>query len=418
MIFSQKGSGLKTMQNSIIARQPILNRKKKTVAYELLFRSLNKDKDFDGSQATAEVITSSLDLIGLENLTGGKQAYINFTADLIKSEIAELLPQKKIGIEILEDIKIDNKLISCSKKIKNSGHVLLLDDFIFQKELIPLIEIADIIKIDFLQTKGKKRKEIIELIKCNYNPDAKFLAEKIETYQEFKSAYQMGYDYFQGYFFTKPDTISARKIPSYKFNYLQVINELNSYEPDFKEISKIIKNDVSMSYSLLRTINAAIYGYQVSSIRQAAALLGINKLRKWAMLYFIKGLSDDKPDALFSSTLVRAKMAELISLELNLKDKSSEYYTAGIISMLDAYLDRPLINIIKELSLTDQIKKAVLNQEGKMGEILKLIILFEKADWNKLEGLELKYNLDSDLIFKLYREAINSAAKTVEKISN
>jgi len=406
------------MQNSIIARQPILNRKKKTVAYELLFRSINKGKDFDGSQATAEVITSSLDLIGLENLTGNKKAYINFTADLIKSEIAELLPQQKIGIEILEDIKIDDDLIDCSKRIKDSGHVLLLDDFVFQKELIPLIEIADIIKIDFLQTKGQKRKEIIQLIKENYNPDAKFLAEKIETYQEFKTAYQMGYDYFQGYFFTKPDTISTRKIPSYKFNYLQVINELNSYEPDFKEISKIIKNDISMSYSLLRTINAAIYGYQVSSIRQAAVLLGINKLRKWAMLYFIKGLSDDKPYDLFSSTLVRAKMAELISIELNLKEKSSEYYTAGIISMLNAYLDRPLINIVKELSLTDEIKKAVLNLEGKMGEILQLIILFEKAEWKQLEKLELKYNLDSDTIFILYRKAITSAAETVEKILN
>ena len=406
------------MSNSIVARQPILNRKKETVAYELLFRTFNKEKEFDGSQATAEVITSSLDLIGLDNLTGGKHAFINFTAELIKSEIADLLPQKKIGIEILEDIKIDQELISSSQRVKDSGHILLLDDFIYQEELIPLIEMADIIKIDFLQTTGQRRKKIMEHIKSNHNPDVKFLAEKIENYEEFKAAYQMGYDYFQGYFFTKPDTISTRKIPSYKFNYLQVINELNMPEPDFREISKIIKNDISMSYSLLRTINAAIYGYKVSSIKQAAALLGLNKLKKWAMLYFIKGLSDDKPDALFNNTLVRAKMAELIALNLNLQSKSSEYYTAGILSMLDAYLDRPLKNIIKELSLTDEVKKAILNQEGKMGEILKLISYFEKADWKQVEKIELKYDLDSEAIFELYREAIESAAQTIENINH
>jgi EAL and modified HD-GYP domain-containing signal transduction protein len=279
-------------------------------------RTFNKEKEFDGSQATAEVITSSLDLIGLDNLTGGKHAFINFNAELIKSEIAELLPQKKIGIEILENIKVDQELINSSQKVKDSGHILLLDDFVYQKELIPLIEMADIIKIDFLQTIGQQRKNIMDIIKTNYNPEVKFLAEKIESYEEFKAAYQMGYDYFQGYFFTKPDTISTRKIPSYKFNYLQVINELNLPEPDFIEISKIIKNDISMSYSLLRTINSAIYGYKVSSIKQAAALLGLNKLKKWAMLYFIKGLSDDKPDALFNNTLVRAKMAELIAINL------------------------------------------------------------------------------------------------------
>ncbi len=406
------------MKNSIVARQPILNRKNETVAYELLFRTSNKENKFDGSQATAEVITSSLDLIGLDNLTGGKHAFINFTAELIKSEIADLLPQKKIGIEILEDIKVDQELISSSQKVKDSGHILLLDDFIYQKELIPLIEMADIIKIDFLQTTGQQRKEIMEMIKINHNPDVEFLAEKIESHQEFKSAYQMGYDYFQGYFFTKPDTISTRKIPSYKFNYLQVINELNSPEPDFKEISQIIKNDLSMSYSLLRTINAAVYGYKISSIRQAAALLGLKKLKKWAMLYFIKGLSDDKPDALFSNTLVRARMTELIAINLNLKDKSSEYYTAGILSMLAAYLDRPLANIIKELSLTDEIKKAILNQEGKMGEILKLITYFEKAEWKKVKSLELKYNLDSKVIFDLYTIAIKDAAQTAENIKH
>jgi EAL and modified HD-GYP domain-containing signal transduction protein len=135
------------------------------------------------------------------------------------------------------------------------------------------------------------------------------------------------------------------------------------------------------------------------------------------MLYFIKGLSEDKPNALFTNTLVRAKMAELIANHTNAADKSSEYYTVGMLSMLDAYLDRPLENIIKELSLTEEVKKAVLNLEGKIGETLEMIILFEQARWSQLKKIELKFNLDSNLLFSIYQQAIENASETIEKMN-
>src|SRR6056297_2762781 len=257
------------MTDSIVGRQPILDRNKNIYAYELLFRSLLKEQVFNGDKATAEVITNSLEFIGLNNITYGKRAFINFTEDLIKEEIPSLLPSEYISIEVLENIEVDDCLMTSIKRLKNDGFQIVLDDFVFKTKFIPLIKIADLIKIDFTLTKGQARRIIVEEIKKHYNSKILFLAEKIENYSEFRTAYNYGYDYFQGFFFNKPDTVSGKKLPSYEVNYLKIFDELNTDEPNFKKIEEIIKKDISMSYSLLRTINSAAYGYDVKSIGQA-----------------------------------------------------------------------------------------------------------------------------------------------------
>jgi len=399
------------INQSIVARQPILDRKKNTVAYELLYRAKNSSPIIDGSQATAEVIINSFNDIGINNLTSGKPAFINFTAELIKAGISEILPQKKIGIEILENIKMDQHLIDSSQKIKESGHIILLDDFVYKNELIPLIEIADIIKIDFLETRGSQRKKIINFIKKHHNSNVKFLAEKIEDHQDFENAYNYGYDYFQGYFFKKPNLFINRKIPTYKFTYLKVIEQLNKPNPDLKEISKIIKKDSAMTYSLLRTINAAVYGYEVKNLSQAAALLGTKRLKKWALLNLIKGLSSDKPDALFINTLLRGKMAELIGEKIK-KRNCEKFYITGILSLLDAYIDRDIENIIEEISLCREIKNALIDKKGVIGSVLKMIIYLENAEWDKLSKEYKKYGLNEETIFNLFISSAEYADKT------
>jgi EAL and modified HD-GYP domain-containing signal transduction protein len=405
------------MKQSIVARQPILDRNKNTVAYELLYRSKNNKAIIDGSQATAEVIINSFNDIGINNLTSGKPAFINFTAELIKADIFEILPQNKIGIEILEDIRMDQHLIDCSRKIKESGHLILLDDFVYKKELIPLVEIADIIKIDFLETKGSQRKNIIDFIKKHHNSNVNFLAEKIENYKEFKSAYDCGYDYFQGYFFKKPNVFINRKIPSYKFTYLEVINELNSINPDLKKIAEIIKKDSAMTYSLLRTINAAIFGYEVSNLSQATSLLGTKRLKKWALLNLIKGLSSDKPDALFINTLTRGKMAELIGEKIG-RNNIEIFYISGMLSLLDAYMDRDIINIMEEISLDKEIKEALVLRKGVIGSVLNIINYLENAEWDKLSKECETYNLDEADILKIFIRSVEYADKIMANMES
>lgn len=186
-----------------VARQPIFDTNLNVFGYELLFRNScrNSYTAIDGDQATLDVITNSFLFIGVDTLTYGKRAFINFTANSLKNNLPAMLPKELIGVEILEDIIPDEEIINACKKLKKNGYLLILDDFVFSPAYLPLIELADIIKVDFRNTPQNECKELIQRLRSY---PIKFLAEKVETQEEFQSARHMGYSYFQGYFFCKP----------------------------------------------------------------------------------------------------------------------------------------------------------------------------------------------------------------------
>ncbi|RCW50732.1 EAL and HDOD domain-containing protein [Halanaerobium sp. MA284_MarDTE_T2] len=204
------------MENIMVGRQPILDKKEKLFAYELLFRSSQKNVINDGERATAEVITNSLESIGLGNLTQDKPAFINFTSKMIKSKIPDILSSESIYIEILEDVEVDSEILEICRELKNEGFKIVLDDFEFKESLIDLIKIADIIKIDFLNSTKRERKRTLELIRNKYNSQVNFLAEKIEDYSDLEEAKKFNYDYYQGFYFTKPDIVSGKKLEPLK----------------------------------------------------------------------------------------------------------------------------------------------------------------------------------------------------------
>jgi c-di-GMP-related signal transduction protein len=212
-----------------LARQPIFNKHQEVVAYELLFRvgSENSYNHINGDEATLDVISSSFLLIGMDALTGGKRAFINFTGNLIKADVATILPKNLIVVEVLENVKFDDEILASCRKLKKLGYTLALDDFVYNRQFIELIKLADIIKVDFLQTKGEDRRAIIQNVYC---PSVKFLAEKVETKEDFEEAVALGYSYFQGYFFSKPVIISVKQIPSNKLSYIKLLRDkFNKY---------------------------------------------------------------------------------------------------------------------------------------------------------------------------------------------
>jgi len=168
-----------------------------------------------------------------------------------------------------------------------------------------------------------------------------------------------------------------------------------------------------MSFSLLKTINSASYGYNVASIKQASALLGVKGLKKWSLLYLINGLKDDKPNILFVNTLTRAKFAESLAEEFNAADKSEDLFTMGIFSMLDAFLNRSMAKIMEETALTEEIKEAILIREGVMGEILNLVIAFERVKWDQVALIERKNQLDPKKLYNKYLKAVDFAYETM-----
>ncbi|SHM23880.1 EAL and HDOD domain-containing protein [Halanaerobium congolense] len=401
--------------SAVVARQPILDKNLNIFSYELLFRGGDL-KVFDGDEATAQVIMNTLESIGFANLTEGRPAFINFTEKLLKQGIPDLLAPEMVYIEVLETVTVDQQLLYAIETYKEMGFNIVLDDFVFAENLIPLIKLADYIKIDFIITKGAERKNIINI--CNqYNANIQYIAEKIETYDEFFAAKELGFDYFQGYFFTKPKTIESKKTHSYAFTFFKMMKELNKDEPKIKEIEEIIKSDLSMSYSLLRIINSAHYGYDVKSIRQAIVLLGVEKLRKWSLLYFLKGLDNDKPDILFKTAVLRANFAESLAGYFG-DNRGENLFVLGLLSVIDAYLDRKLEDILAEISLSYNLKDALIKREGQLGDLLLFIEAFEKLNQKEAEKYIAKYSIDYEIVFDNYSTALKKTKDIVNAFEN
>lgn len=393
-----------------VARQPIFDVQQKVYAYELLYRvgSENHFNQSEGDYATAEVIANSFLLIGIEALTGGKRAFINFTKNLLESEIAANLPRDLIAIELLEDIEPNEEAINACKHLKQLGYMVVLDDFIYDDRYKPLIELADIIKVDFLKTSITEQRDIVRRIGST---KVKFLAEKVETRETFEQAREMGYDYFQGYFFAKPEILKGTDVPSYKLNYLEILRETNETEPDFGRIEFNIRRDISLSFKLLKYINSASYGLRnrIYSIRQALVLLGIDEIKKWIALVALKVMSEGKPDEIIRSSIIRARFGELLAPKVGFANLSSEMFLMGLFSMIDALIDKPMDEIVNDLPISEDIKGALLGRPVLHREIYELILYYEKGDWNSFSDCAKKLQLEVNDVPEAFVKSIEWA---------
>lgn len=313
-----------------VASQPIFDLKENVFAYELLFRkgTQNYYEGMDGDQATTDVIVNSFLNIGIEKLTRGKRAFINFTTNLIKELTVYLLPSDLVVVEILENIEPDQDIVLACQKLKAAGYLLALDDFVFKEKFKPLIDLADIIKIDFTTTCEFER---IDIVKRLSSHNIMFLAEKVETREEFDQALKAGYTLFQGYFFSEPLIVTGRNIPPFKLNCLRLLQEINNVDSNFKKMEDIIKGDVSLSYNLLKFINSAVFGLKmkINSIKQALVLMGLSEVRKWASLVTLQSVGKDKPNELVVNSLVRAAFGEALAYKTKLNQQASNIFLWG-----------------------------------------------------------------------------------------
>ncbi|MCJ7688535.1 MAG: HDOD domain-containing protein [Clostridiaceae bacterium] len=394
-----------------IARQPILDRYNKLFGYELLFRNSEKNRyqSEDGDSATIEVIKNCFINIGIENVTGHKKAFINFTENILKSDIFTVLSPESVIIEILEDIQPTEEILGLCRKLKAQGYTIALDDFVYSSKYAKLIELADIIKVDFQVTKGFERKKIME--KVNFK-DMKFLAEKVETIEDFNEAVEYGYSYFQGYYFSKPLIIVGKRISENKAIYLKLLKEINSDSCNVDSIESLIKRDVSLSFKLLKRINSANYGFrsEIKSINQALALIGEKEIKKWLYLVAFQTLGEDKPEIIVVTSLVRARFSELIASKIGLEINSFNAYLIGMLSMVDILLDRPLKQILQELLLPIEVKNTLNGvNNNKYTKLFNLIILYEKGQWDEVSKISSQLNLVENSLKDAYCEAIDYA---------
>ena len=320
-------------------------------------------------------------------------------------EVPSIFDNQIIIVEILEDIQINEEMIEICKKLKKEDYIIALDDFVFDDSYLPLLDVVDIIKVDFLFSTQKQRQKIEKIARAN---DVTLLAEKIETREEFERAKELGYSFFQGFFFKRPEIFEGSEIPVYPNNYFEALDELNKEEPNFNKVADIIRNDMSLSYKLLKLINSAAFGLrsEVHSIKQALIILGIDEMKKWLNLMVIKKISDKEPKEIMRTALIRAKMAEDIGRKLNVNLNTSELFMVGLFSMLDTLMHQELKDLMDDLPISKSIKAALLGEKGLYRDILQLIICYEEGRWNMVDIFIEKLKIKKEIIANSFLSAV------------
>ncbi len=374
------------MQDIFVGRQPIFDRNIKVYAYELLYRHayVNYAEIHDQDAASSDVMANALLEIGLEAIVGPHKAFCNFARGFLLQRDDLSFVADRLVIEVLEHVEPEPKILEAMDYFSAQGHLIALDDFVYRPELRPLVERADIIKLDVMELSMDQVAEQLTMLR--EIKALKFVAEKVETNDIFQQCRELGFDYFQGYFFSKPKIVSGKKLPPARMAMIRLLSELQNPDVSIGEVEKIIEADVYLSVKLLRQINSSYYNLinEVTSIRQAIVCIGLNHIRTWACVLMLGGVSD-KPQELLGMALIRAKMCELLAPASD-HSRQQVFFTVGLFSLLDSILDAPMSHILDSLPLSDEINDALLDHGGEAGATLHDVQCYEQANWVDLEG--------------------------------
>lgn len=392
-----------------LARQPIFDRQMNIYSYELLYRSSSENNYFEGidaQQATAEVINNAFFINELDDLTDGTKAFINFTEQLLLDEAPLLLPKDKIVIEVLEDVQPTKEVIAVCKKLRDEGYTIALDDFTFDEKFIPLIELADIIKVEYPAVSIEKQRYFIDKYKKEHG--IIFLAEKIETREQQQIALDLGYDLLQGYFYSKPVIVTGKEIGILDTSIFQIIQEIEKDEPDYSILTNIIERDLSLSYKLLKIVNSVGYGsrHRINSINQALVRLEIDEIKKWVYLLMLQEKRNVHNKELIKISLIRAKLMELMAFELKSSYDYSDFFLTGMFSSIDVLLNKDMEEIVETLPLVEHVEAALLGEDNELNQLLQIALLVEQGESEKIEENSLAKQLEKGKITSLYSHSL------------
>src|SRR6201996_6317954 len=314
------------MLEKFIARQPIFDDKLKLFGYELLFRSSSENVFRPYKSASDILIVDSTSLFGIQSLTGHAKAFINLDLLALQRGTARLLPPDQVVIEILENITPTQEVVQLCAELCNEGYTLALDDYVGHPKWEPLLPLVKFLKVDFracdpparaaIANRHRNKLDLVANANSGMNSNGmRLLAEKIETNDDLLEARSLGYTFFQGYFFCKPTTLSAREIPGNKLNCLRLLPLVASPDFSYDAVEQLLKTDPALVYKLLRYLNSwlvAVRG-EIHSIREAIALLAEKEFRRWISVLAVVPMASDKPHELIRTALTRAFFCEALA---------------------------------------------------------------------------------------------------------
>jgi c-di-GMP-related signal transduction protein len=390
-----------------IARSAVFNSELKVFGYELAFRSgfaavYNDHADeMENEAASSRVISESFLSIGMDALTYGKLGFTNFSANLLRNDVARLFPSSQLALQINSEALNDPELVAKISALKKEKYTIMLTDYQPEFDYGNLLSLIDIVRVD----REKLPAEIMRAVPGKV--PVRCLLKNVHTMEELMEAQGHGYSYFQGDFFSRPFVLAGREISGYKLNYMQMLREVRQQDVDLDKIEAIIKRDISLSYKLLRLINSAAFGLrrEVQSIRQALVLLGSEEIRKWITLIAMSNMGEEKPDELVKSSLFRARFCEQIGISAGLRDRTPDLFLMGMFSLIDAFVDKPMAEVMDSLPLAADIKATLLGKETEISSVYQFVIAYESGDWETVFTVTEKLGVDDRTIPKIFMEA-------------
>lgn len=397
-----------------IARQPIFNRSMNVYAYELLFRSDISKTEYTGIDALSStaIVVGGMFELGLDSLVGDKRAFVNFSSDFIMSDVIEIIDPEKMVIEILEETVIDQELIERFEYLRAKGYDLALDDYAGDETIVQFSESINMIKYDIRKI---DLDDILPDVKQKLSQNKVLIAEKVETLDEFNKAKKMGFHFFQGYFFSKPNIVGGIKAKkSANIVYQQILEELYEEEPSFDRLSEIITTDPNMAYRLLRAASIKKdNNTEIVSIKRGLISIGLKELERWVYILMLQELSNHKPLELMRLSLVRSKFGETLAVNSKYSKRKHEITLMCLFSVIDAMIDEPMEKAIGDISLSQEIKNALINQEGELMNVGRIVMSYEGADWYDATELIDQLDIDYSDVSRWYLEACSWADKTI-----
>lgn len=367
-----------------LARQPIYDRRLKVYGYELLYRRANCDSAGTVErEESAQTIVRAVADIGLERLVCGLPAFINIPSYLLCDPALELLPKDRVVFEILEETVPTPETLRAAHGLAEKGYRLALDDFVIGSPQEAFLSACKIVKVDLAANKTHTIPAALPKLK---RERLRILAEKVETMTAYARCQALGFDYFQGYFFARPDIVSSRGVPASRTVLVQLLTRLQEPNVTIRELEELVSADVTLTYRLLRLVNSACLslGREVDSVRAALIVLGLERVVALVSLLAMSGVQD-KPTELMVTAMIRAKMCEGVASVLGY-DNPQKHFTVGLLSVLEAMFDTPMAVLVEQLPILPELKSALVDptDQGPLAETLRISLRFEEGRWDEL----------------------------------
>ena len=402
--------------NRFLARQPILTHERHLFSYEILSRygPENYCRPKPGSALSVNAM-DELFLMGIRTMTDGLPAFMNCTREFLVQDYLTLMPRELVVGEILETVPPDDEVINACRRMKKLGYRLALDDYCDLPEMRPLLEYADFVKIDVLLMSEPEQKSILDRCRKHGIPT---IAEKVETDQQFHGCRALGYNYFQGYFFCRPQIVGRRSVPANKAVYLELLQAANDPVFNLHRMSMIFKRDVSLSYRLLRYLNSAAFAFrsEIHSIPHALSLLGEHAMRKWISLVSVAALGDEVADSLLRLPLLRAMFCELIGQKVGMVRESNELFLLGLLSVMDALLNLPMSAVLQDIRVDEEIAKALQGLDSRYRPVFEVVLDYESGTWGQLAESCQRIGLHENFLPDLYLRSVTWVSEILSEM--